>query len=171
MRHIKEEQISAYLDGQVNAGENRVIRQHLEQCANCRSLFEEMRDLNGLFQNVELADPSPFLWNRIAANFDAIQPRQRSAVRGWAAAVDALRRYAWNPGFAAAAFAVVMFAGIAVFKQNSIRDQAALAEINRVYQGLAAQNPDASNPFSSGSPSDFDNPFRSVRRGRNTSAQ
>jgi len=175
MPHVKEEQISAYLDGQVNAAESHAIDLHLKQCESCRALLGEMRDLDNLFRNTEPAEPPPFLWNRIAADFETNQYKERPSARSWGAAVIAsLRRYAWNPGLATAAFSILMFAGIALFNQNTIstQDQAALAEIERVHRSLAAQNPDANNPFSSGWPDDFSsNPFRSVRLGRNTGAQ
>jgi anti-sigma factor RsiW len=174
MPHIKEEQISAYLDRQVDAAESSAIDLHLQACESCRAVFGELRDLNTLFRDAEQVEPSPFLWNRIAASFETNLYKERST-RSWGASVIAgLRRYAWNPGFAAAAFAILMSAGIAVFRQNtmSTTDQAALAEIDRAYKSLAAQNPDENNPFSSGSPSDFDtNPFRSGRLGRSNNAR
>ena len=120
-------------------------------------------------------EPSPFLWSRIAANINDSGGKERARTRGWGAAIlDGLRRYAYSPGIAAAALGILMFAGIAVFKQSATPDidQAKLAEIDRAYQSLAAQDPDANNPFSIGSHPDFDsNPFRSVRLGgKSTSA-
>jgi hypothetical protein len=59
-----------------------------------------------------------------------------------------------------------MIAGVAVFREIKVNvaDKAALAEIDRAYSSLTAQNSEAYNPFSSGANSDFDaNPFRSIR--------
>ena len=167
MPHFPEEQISAYLDRQLEPRETRELELHLEECESCRALFNEMRELSGLFREAERFEPSPFLWNRIAADFD----KERSSARGWGAPIIAcLRGFSWNPRLAASVFAVLMITGIAVYREvnTNIADRAALAEIDKAYQSLAAQNPDSYNPFSSGSPSDFDaNPFRSMRmRGR-----
>jgi anti-sigma factor RsiW len=167
MPHTKEEQISAYLDRQLDAAECRAVEAHLQDCETCSALAGEMRELTHLFHDAERMEPSPFLWNRIAANINVSNTKERAATRGWGAAIIAgLRRYAYNPGIAAAALGILLFAGIAVFKQIAIPDvdPVKLAEIDRAYWNLAAQDPDANNPFSSGSPSDFDsNPFRSVR--------
>lgn len=172
MPHIKEEQISAYVDRQLGDAECRAIEAHLPECERCSTLLGEMRELSHLFRDAERLEPSPFLWNRIAANLHSSGSKER----GWGAVLIAgLRRYAYNPGMAAAAFGILMFVGIAVFKQTTIPDvdPVKLAEIDRAYQHLAAQNPDANNPFSTGSLPDFDsNPFRSVRlSGRSTGAQ
>jgi anti-sigma factor RsiW len=176
MPHIKEEQISAYVDRQLDAAECRSVEEHVRECETCSALLDEMCDLTHLFRDSERMEPSPFLWNRIAANINAHDSKERAFLHGWGAAVIAgLRRYAFNPGIAAAALGVLMFAGIAVFRQIAIpgADPVKLAEIDRAYQNLAAQDPDANNPFSSAALTDFDsNPFRSVRlSGRSNSAR
>jgi anti-sigma factor RsiW len=168
--HFGEEQISAYLDKQLDPGEARALEIHLRECESCHGVFDEMRELTNLFRGAEQVKPSPFLWTRIAADFG----KERYSWRGWGATLIAgLRRYAWNPGLAAAVFGILMIAGVAVFREVNINvaDRAALAEIDKAYQSLAAQNPDSYNPFVSGSPSDFDaNPFKSLRlRGRTDS--
>ena len=170
MPHFAEEQISAYLDKQLNAGETGALEIHLGECDRCRAVLNEMRELNGLFREAERFEPSPFLWNRIAANLN----KDHASPRGWGASIIAgLRGFAWRPGMAASVFAVLMIAGIAVYREVNINnaDRAALAEIDRAFQSLAAQDPDSYNPFSSESPSGFDaNPFRSMRlRGRTDS--
>jgi anti-sigma factor RsiW len=176
MPHFKEEQISAYVDRQLDADECRAVEAHLRECESCSALCGEMRELTRLFRDTERLEPSPFLWNRIAANINDCDSKERAFVRGWGAAVIAgLRRYAYNPGIAAAALGILMFAGIAVFRQIAIPgvDPVKLAEIDQAYQNLAAQDPDANNPFSSASLPDFDsNPFRSGRlSGRSNSAR
>ena len=171
MPHINEEQLSAYLDGQLASQESSLIEMHLQECESCRGLYEEIREVTQLFRNAEPLEPSPFLWTRIAAGFEN-QPRERFRERGWIASFLAgMRRFGWNPGIAAAAFGILMFVGVAIFNEPDI-DPAALAAIDKVHQGLAAKDPDAYNPFSFGSPLNFDaNPFRSVRlRGGTNSA-
>ena len=137
--------------------------------AYAQTFRDEMRELSNLFRGAEQFEPSPFLWTRIAADFE----KEHGSRHSWGATLIAgLRRYAWHPGLAAAVFGILMIAGIAVFREVNVNvaDRAALAEIDKAYQSLAAQNPDSYNPFVSGSSSDDANPFRSSRlRGRTDS--
>ena len=163
MSHSKEEQISAYLDGQLARDESHELELHLRDCPGCRASFEEMRELNRLFREAERLEPSPFLWTRIAAGFE----KERVPVRGWRENILAgLSSLGLKPGMAAAAMGILIFAGIAVYREININiaDRAALVEIDKTRQSLAAQDPDAYNPFSFSSPRDLDaNPFRSMR--------
>jgi anti-sigma factor RsiW len=165
MSHIKEEQISAYVDRQLDAAENRAVESHLRECAHCSGLMEEMSELTQLFREAERAEPSPFLWNRISANIDA-NHKERISTRSWSAAViEGLRRYTSSTGLAAAALGILMFAGVAVYRQ--IETGIALAKIEQAYQSLAAQNPEANNPFSAETLLEFDsNPFSKRLPGR-----
>jgi hypothetical protein len=171
MPHVNEEQLSAYLDRQLDADGNGLVEMHLRECESCSGLVEEMREVTKLFRSAERLEPSPFLWTRIAAGFEH-ETMERSRKRGWGTSVLAgMRRFGWNSGIAATALGILMFVGITIFKEPSI-NPAALAEIDRVCKSLAAEDPDAFNPFSSGLPSDVDaNPFRSARlNGRTNSA-
>ena len=171
MPHIKEEQLSAYLDRQLDAGEGSRVEAHLLECTSCRKLYEEMSELTHLFQRAERLEPSPFLWNRIAAGFE--EHRESARKPRWISTVLAgTRRLAWNPGIAAAALGIVLFVGIVILKQPNI-DPAALVAIDKAGSLIARENADTYNPFSSRSPLDFDtNPFSSVRSGgKSNSAQ
>ncbi|WP_138493577.1 anti-sigma factor family protein [Paenibacillus pinistramenti] len=44
-----EEQLSAYLDGELNPGERLLVEKHLQICPSCRSLLEEMKELQLAF--------------------------------------------------------------------------------------------------------------------------
>ena len=178
MQHIKEEQISAYIDNQLSADEVHVLKAHLKECEECRAVFDEMFDVTILFREAERFEPSPFLWNRLEANLN----RKRFSASGWSDTIFAfLRTLSWNGGAAAAAIAILLFAGIAIFHRDSGRmaDQAALAAIDQVHKSLTALSPDYNpfsaispnrfNPFSSGSSSELDiNPFRNLRLGSGT---
>jgi hypothetical protein len=171
MPHIEEEQLSAYLDRQLGAFANSQLEMHLRECESCRALFDEMREVNHLFQKAERFEPSPFLWTRIAASFESEKREHLSKGGLVASLVASVRRPGWSSGIAAAALGILMFIGIAIFKEPDI-NPAALAELNKVHATLAAENPDTYNPFNLGSFTDFDaNPFRSVRiNGRTSSA-
>jgi predicted anti-sigma-YlaC factor YlaD len=163
MPHIKEEQVSAYIDKQLTAEESRAVELHLNDCADCRSVFEEMSEITHLFHQAEHFKPSPFLWNRIEANLETEIP----APSRWGSSfIAGLLGFAKNPRLAAATLAVFMFVGITVIigTKSYMADQAALAKIDLISRDLASLDPDY-NPFSSGSPRESDeNPFKSIRR-------
>jgi anti-sigma factor RsiW len=159
--HIKEEDFSAYIDRQLDARQSQAVDEHLQACTTCRSLLDEMRGITRLFREPERAEPSPFLWNRIAAGFDNGQPnRLKAAGRG------GFRVLGWRPAVAAAALGFLLMIGGAVYFESARNgtQRVALMEIDRTYQSMAAKDPDTYNPFSTASPLQFDsNPFRSLR--------
>jgi anti-sigma factor RsiW len=174
MQHIKEEEISAYIDNQLSADESRILKAHLTECEDCRAVYNEMRNITALFQEAERLEPSPYLWNRLEAALN----RKRYSSSGWRNPIFSfLRTFSWSGGAAAAALVILLFAGIAIFHNNSghMADQAALASIDQIHNNLTALeldnfNPFSAishnryNPFSAVSPSELDvNPFRNMR--------
>jgi anti-sigma factor RsiW len=161
-KHIKEEDFSAYLDGQLDSGQTRAVDEHLRSCELCSSIFNEMRDVTQLFRESERAEPSPFLWSRIAAGFAG----EDAGVSGKGSVFSGFRLFGLNPVMAAAAMVFLIVVGVVLFREGtgSFADKAALAEIDRTYRSLAAKDPDTYNPFSTESPAQLDsNPFRSLR--------
>ena len=159
--HIKKEDFSAYLDRQLDARQSQAVDEHLRSCEACSSLYNEMRDITRLFRESERAEPSPFLWNRIAAGLEDSQLH-----RGKTSILTGFRLFGWRPAMATAALGFLLLIGVAVYVDSTrnLADKAALAEIDRTYRTLAAKDPDTYNPFSTGSPLQFDsNPFRSLR--------
>lgn len=163
MVHIKEEQISAYIDGQLGAEERAVLEVHLSVCERCRTVRDDFSDVSHLFRQAERFEPSPFLWNRIAADFD----KEISPAHDWKTSLIAgLRKFSWNLRLASATLVVLVIAGVVAFHENNgrVTDRAALANIDRTYKSLAALDPDTYNPFGSSLPRDLDtNPFKSLR--------
>jgi anti-sigma factor RsiW len=161
--HINEEQISAYIDGQLPADENRSIEIHIQECTSCRAVHDELSTLTQFFRDSERLEPPAFLWNRIAADFD----KERPATPGWVASIMAyLRGYSRSMGMAAASITILIIVGIVAYHGNRMpaADRVALAQIDQISRDLAAQDPDGYNPFVSGAPSEMDaNPFRSMR--------
>jgi len=159
--HIKEEDFSAYLDKQLDARQTQAVDEHLRSCQACSSLCSEMRDITRLFRESERAEPSPYVWNRIAAGFEDSLPN-----RGKASIFAGFRLFGLRPAMAAATLGFLLLIGGAVYMESTrtLADKAALAEIDRTYRSLAAKDPDTYNPFNSGSPLQFDsNPFRNLR--------
>jgi predicted anti-sigma-YlaC factor YlaD len=171
MSHFKEAEISAYLDHQLSADDARALEAHIEECESCHSVYSEMRSMTRLFREAERFEPSPFLWNRIAAGLD----ESKASAFDWKASlVGGLRSFGWSRGVAAVALASLFFSGIAIFhnRNSHIAEQAAMIEIDQVHQRLTAQDPDKYNPFSSASSShETDmNPFRSFRLSHTTNS-
>ena len=109
MTHIKEEQISAYIDRQLTGDENRALEIHLKECSSCHAAYEEMCSMTQLFRDAERFEPSAFLWNRIAADLD----KEHSVTRGWVASIMAgLRGYSRSLGMAAATLVILIVVGI-----------------------------------------------------------
>jgi predicted anti-sigma-YlaC factor YlaD len=163
MMHIKEEKISAYLDGQLGADDALAVEAHLQDCGPCRNLFDELSEVSDLFRKAERFEPSPFLWNRIEADFRS----KKSSAHTWKDLfIAGLGKHSWNLRLASATLVVLMLAGIVVFRGNEDRrsDRAALANIDQTYKSLAALDPDTYNPFGSGLSQEFEtNPFKNLR--------
>jgi anti-sigma factor RsiW len=159
MQHIEEEQLSAFIDSQLSDGEILAVKSHLRICSDCRAVLDEMNAVTRMFQEAERVAPSPFLWNRISADLNKKDP-----ARGWIAAVlESLHPYKRGLSAAAAALTIILAVGITFLYENSrqVAEQAALAAIDQTYKSLAAQDPDAYNPFASGSLNEHENPFSS----------
>ncbi|MBQ1351424.1 MAG: zf-HC2 domain-containing protein [Oscillospiraceae bacterium] len=55
-----QEQISQYLDGMLCSEEEEALLAHVEQCASCRLLLEELIDLSHQFHLLEVSPPASF---------------------------------------------------------------------------------------------------------------
>ncbi|MDP9121831.1 MAG: zf-HC2 domain-containing protein [Acidobacteriota bacterium] len=60
-RHIAQEELSAYLDDETGAGEERRIDSHLAGCAECRERLDATRGLLVTLHRMERATPPPEL--------------------------------------------------------------------------------------------------------------
>ena len=55
------ELLSAWLDGELSETERRQMQAHLEQCAQCRALFEQLQALHTSFSDLdEISAPEGF---------------------------------------------------------------------------------------------------------------
>lgn len=57
-REHDEEQLSAYLDGELDARQSNAVERHLASCDPCRALLEEMRETRSLLRNLPAEAPS-----------------------------------------------------------------------------------------------------------------
>ena len=93
-----------YVDGTLDGAAVSRVNAHLRQCASCRLVVEDLRDLSAATRSLESMTPPTHLWPRIAAAVEA--DGCRSAIRR----LFPLNVVAWQPMFAAAVL-VVLFGG------------------------------------------------------------
>ncbi len=168
--HLSEEQISASVDGQLEAEERRLLEAHLPGCEKCRKIFEEMSEVSRLFRHEELTPPTD-LWRRISTKLDSPGHRPWQWRLSWA------RK---EISAAAAAILLVLAGGAWLFLRYRSEDafrRMALQELDRVHTVLTTRHSGSynpfrtssvagsnSNPFSSGRLSEAANPFRTLAR-------
>jgi anti-sigma factor RsiW len=71
--------LSAYLDGELTQAESQLVRVHLEDCAECREAYEELRALTRVARELDFPEP----------------PEERMAELERRISVRAPRRFGW----------------------------------------------------------------------------
>ena len=113
------DRISGYLDGELPDYEQEAVREHLAQCSECRTIYERLRQVDGLVeQHAELSDGD--YWEQQAQEIEA-----RLGFAGEPDVVDVpVKRWSglgWKLTAAAASIAILVFIGI---NQTDIFNQA-----------------------------------------------
>ncbi len=82
------------VDGRLDGAEQREIERHLEACANCRALVEDMRTIRAAAFMLDRREPKPDTWTKLQAAMAANPQSTRSEIRYrlpvWLAAAAAL---------------------------------------------------------------------------------
>ena len=155
--HISGEQISAWVDGELNSSDSRNAEAHLRDCATCRAVHEEMASVTKLFHTAESIEAPPYLWRRILEALEAWSGRSpKPAVSYW----SGLRAKA----LATAAGIVIMVGGALgyyFYRTDYVPTQLALREIDQVGKSLSARFPE--NPFRTASSMNSPNPFSKLK--------
>lgn len=105
-----QDQLSAYVDGELSKSDLIDVELHLSSCAECRAELAALKMLVRATVKLEEVDPPSSLRSRIAA-----ATTQRRKVDRWAAVVQrvvSVRRIAWAGAIAGAAAAAVLFIGL-----------------------------------------------------------
>lgn len=174
-RHIPPEEISAWVDRQLKDRAAARVEVHLQTCASCRAVEQDMTAITRMFRTPEPLELPQDLWARVATSLEEV-PRAREVPRkapaGWQLVVPRwIRAQGW-------AFAAIMLLAVlsVLFVQQTVSNRAdriALDRIDTEYRTLAALqaesfNPfnltdltdqNGSNPFSLGQPDTRVNPF------------
>jgi anti-sigma factor RsiW len=176
MKHISEEEISAWVDRQLDPGEMGRVESHIRDCSECRAAADEMSAMVEVFRSAERAELPSYLWGRIAADLETAAPSRRLGLRNWLLPV--IGRPLWTRAAAAVLAIMVLAAGGAIYIEHKSAAEA-LAEIQLAQNSLAALEAESYNPFRTagaaiGEVNPFSrdqlrpdvNPFRSASGGR-----
>jgi anti-sigma factor RsiW len=155
IRHIPEQLISQWLDGELDPREATSVQEHLNSCKSCEALEKELSEVGRLFRAAEPVQPPPYLWTRIAARLDE-ERREKEQVPFWVRWLPASARMPYaQTGFRAvvwvpAAMLLILVGGtIALMEHQSVTRSRmmAIAEIDRAHSVLLSLNAKTNNPF------------------------
>jgi hypothetical protein len=76
--HPSDVEINDYVDGSVDAGERKAIEQHLNECATCRQLADDLRLVIERASSLEMREPPVRAWTRIERAVQ-LEPKPRRA--------------------------------------------------------------------------------------------
>ncbi len=106
-RHVEREILSALVDGELRPDERRLVHEHLQECADCRDIADELGHVQGLVGELpRLVAPVSFV-------SDVMQPARRPRARALPSRAFSGRRRWIAAGVAAAAVATTL-AGLVV---------------------------------------------------------
>jgi anti-sigma factor RsiW len=82
------------VDGRLDGAEQRDVERHLEVCANCRALVEDMRSIRAAAFMLDRHEPKAETWTKLQAAIAqdpiSVRPESRSRLPVWFAAAAAL---------------------------------------------------------------------------------
>ncbi len=160
-RHIPEDQISAWVDRQLEPQAIAAVEAHLQVCAECRALAEEMSAIGEAYRSAESLELPPLLWTRIASGMAEAPSRKRRSPASWLPL--ALARPSWFPVPALVLALIISTIGTVLFveyRSASRVEQLALAQIEATQKAMASLDAERHNPFRLPAPDDARmNPF------------
>jgi hypothetical protein len=181
-----KENLAAYLDGQLMAPEQRAVATHIEVCKPCAQFYEELRDLDGIFNDpATVLEPPARTWDHIQTALRSSEGRPPMAyipnLASWRQVFKQLTAWTSVHGVrvrhaaaALAAIAIFLFLGIHYYLSYKTERQM-LAQIDNVQQAYLQaidQNPFGEavpmgklddNPFETINLENEKNPFRMVQ--------
>lgn len=145
--HIPEEQLSAWLDRELDAGDAARVDEHLQACDTCRQAAREMSEIGNIYRAAGELELPPFLWAKIASALDRRPAASLAGARApwFSLALDRLRI-----PVAAAASLTIAAAGflLARLAMESHYQKKTLSEIERARIAVTASLREESyNPF------------------------
>jgi len=116
-----QEQLSEYIDGALELGEQAKLERHLEDCESCRAVRDDLLQIVHFSHQLPLQSPSSPLWPRIQSGLDELKPSIWSWPVRW---FGRLRTRNFNLSFpqiiaATAALVIVVSIGIISARRES----------------------------------------------------
>jgi len=88
--HPDETAIHDYVDQALSPEERREVQRHLETCAPCRTLADDLRDLTRAARSLGPIEPPARVWSRLRSAVERPAPRARWVLSGGLAAAAVL---------------------------------------------------------------------------------
>jgi len=148
VKHISEEEISAWVDRQLDPGESGWIETHLRSCGECCAAAEEMSAMAAALRSTETAELPPYLWSRIATDLEKAASPRRQGFRSWL--LQTTGRPIWMRAAATVLAVMVLAMGGAIFivhRSAADFEKRALAEMQLAQNSLVALDAESYNPF------------------------
>jgi hypothetical protein len=102
------DQLSDYLDGELTPDEQAAVESHLQGCAACTEVLNDLKRVVARAQAIEPRPPQADLWRAVAARIEAGGPARITPFR----APTAARRFAFTmPQLAAASLLIAAMSG------------------------------------------------------------
>ncbi len=109
------DQLSDYLDGELSAEERKAVDAHLEGCAECTAVLNDLKRVVTRAASMPPRPPQADLWDGIAARIETDASRSRDAVLPFARRES--RRFTFTlPQLAAAAALLIAVSGGAAWE-------------------------------------------------------
>ncbi|MBN2198737.1 MAG: zf-HC2 domain-containing protein [Candidatus Aminicenantes bacterium] len=111
---VARKNISAYLEGTLDAERLSALENHLASCADCRALLDDLREIAGQAKNLAPLDPPDKVWFKIRAE---LRERRAAAAAGpGLVRAPARPRFGFRFALASTAALLVVAAGLVVFQ-------------------------------------------------------
>ncbi len=89
MSCVSSEQLEAYCDGELPAGERELVEAHLKKCADCRGVSGELGNLSALIAGLRMAEAPAEVIGRFERAWEAGSDRGVLKISGWLTAAAA----------------------------------------------------------------------------------
>ena len=112
--HPTQAEINDYVDGALSLSDRAAVAEHLDQCATCRALADDLRELRRAARDLGPIEPPARLWTKLE------QAVHESSTDGWRPAVTQFgrpTRRTWRAQtvwLTAAAAVVILAAGLSI---------------------------------------------------------
>lgn len=115
-----QEQLSEYIDGALELGEQVNIERHLADCEPCRAVRDDLLQIVHFSQQLPLQSPSTALWPRIQSGVESLKPGFGSWPLRWWRSLRTLNFNLSVPQIiaGAAALAIVVSIGVMVSRRD-----------------------------------------------------